>query len=802
MAWVKTAGTAGTAGYKRSVAGEAAMSPSQAESRGYHWEPQKKSFRVSGRGKEEPTEREYAEILERKVRRGHYKDLTLRGRISIEAKQARLQFKTERIETKYGKYIVGGVFGGSIITPVLTEWADHLKDGVFTGTKSEYGLFQTDIQRAESAVEYQYGRYTSEARGLGTEYAAMKKDIDDYNLKIQNINEGIRSKNETARLEYEMAGKRWTDAQNISMAAAMGLRGGPTPKPLDINVFAPYGGIKPLTWTGYSEATQKFEARWKPVIKPGVWGPAPYDVYPEFVGSEQQFQKYKDEYSKLIEQRKDIFWGIPSKYERFEERGGEAIAARTPTWEEATKPFKPFVDISRQVVGYERRFGIPSMTMGAVYQREKIVSPYVKAIYEGIREKPVKTAVITAAYFALGKVLPAGKYAFKPVAKVGVKAFPRAAPWIGKWTPRAVAVGLGTAYGADIGRRVYAAPPQMRIEEFGKITGTELLPMGLGTAAGLKAISFKIRPVPKPRMPTKLNIEKIMAKIYRDARIAQSKYIPRKYRVPVRKARAVRDIPYVRGVEGYMAKIYRDARIAQSKYIPRKYRVPVRRKPESELSKAMRDFGTFMRSRRGGVVLAPSKPKIPKLKEKPVWEVPELVPRRGIGGREILMGKEPYVPKVEPYKYEDITRFEGFEKPARGRIEISEGKSRLEIVKEISETTDIARIKALEAKLAGSRPVSRKGQQVEDWGEIWKTREVETAKRITAGELQVQELAGGELGLLQITKTVKVPKIKTIEAARKASTIPGADTETNTKTEGFCCSNICTKTDTDTERNS
>ncbi|MBK5191497.1 MAG: hypothetical protein JJE19_08395, partial [Methanosarcinales archaeon] len=478
--------------------------------------------------------------------------------------------------------------------------------------------------------------------------------------------------------------------------------------------------------------------------------------------------KEYDEYTRAREKQEELrAVSIVGRYERAEERGGKAIAARIPTVSKMLAPARtPEIEAEskRVYAEYRRMFGMPAEPFKWERKVGVAEAEYKRGIVEGIREKPIKTIVTGAAFTALPPVLKGAKYAFKPVAKVGVKAFPRAAPLIGKWTPRAVGVGLGAAYGISAGYSVYKAPPGMRAAEAGRITGTELLPMGLGTAVGVKAMAFRIPSVQRPRMP-ELNIEKAMAKVYRDARIAQSKYIPRKYRVKVRKAPAVRDIPYVRGVEGYMAKVYRDARIAQSKYIPRKYRVPVRRKPESEMSKVMRDFGTFMRSRRGGVVLAPSKPKIPKLKEKPVWEVPELVPRRGIGGREILMGKEPYVPKVEPYKYEDITTFEGFEKPTLGRIEVAEGKSRLEIIKEISETTDIARKKALETKLAESRPVSRRGQPVEDWGGIWKKREVETAKRIKAGELQVQEMAGGELGLLQITKTVKVPKIKTIEAA-------------------------------------
>ena len=382
---------------------------------------------------------------------------------------------------------------------------------------------------------------------------------------------------------------------------------------------------------------------------------------------QERYQTLQDVYTKYGKAKTE-YEGLRAasligKYERFEEKTGTFIAARTPTWQQVQEG-----GIVTRVMAKERAWEAEHIPGAKRF--DTAMEQYKKGVYEGMREQPLKTAVTTAAFFALPVALKGVGMGLK-AARITptIAKIPGVGPGIIKYTPKAIGTGLGAAYGASVGYRVYKTPAEQRAYEFGKITGTEILPMGLGTAAGLKALQFRLPPVQKPRMP--------------------------KFEGPTYK------------YEG-----------------------------------------------------------MPKIKERPGWEVPDLVPRRGTGGRDILMGKKPYVPKVEPYKYKDTTTFEGFEKPARGRIEIAEGKSRLEIIKEISETTDIARIKALEAKLVVSKPVSRRGQPVEDWGKIWKQREVETAKRIKAGELQVQEMAGGELGLLQITKTVKAPKIKTIAAAR------------------------------------
>ena len=585
MAWVKTAGTPGTPGYKRSVSGEAAMSPSQAEARGFHWVSQKESLgRASG--KEAPTETQYREMISLKRKRGDYPQLSRVGvRGPLTPDELSFFSKLEQFRLKYPR-----------LGPLLTSAA----------TLS--GL---------SAIEQQ---------------KIMQEEIEDVK-RIES--------------EYIKSGELVPTHKVISPSDIGEIAG----------VYKEEEPPKPTPRLDYTYVGTRYET----------------------------LTKEYDEYTRAREKQEELYgasvWG---KYARLEERGGEAIAkiVSSPTdikmgtfWEREEAYKKAFGEAGYGLTPEQqaretafRKSTIPQRVFGA----EQTYADYARGILGGIREKPIKTIVTGVVFAALPPVLKGAKYAFKPVAKVGVKAFPLAAPWVGKWTPRAVAAGLAAAYGGSVGYQVYKTPPEQRAYEFGKITGTEILPMGIGTAVGLKALTFRIPSVPRPSIP----------------KVERPTY---KYE----------GTPTFEGV----------------------------RKPV-------------------------------------VWEVPDLVPRRGTGGRDILMGKKPYVPKVEPYKYEGTPTFEGFEKPARGRIEIAEGKSRLEIIKEISETTDIARIKALEAKLEISKPVSRRGQPVEDWGKIWKQREVETSKRIKAGELQVQEMAGGELGLLQITKTVKAPKIKTIAAAR------------------------------------
>ncbi|MBK5190408.1 MAG: hypothetical protein JJE19_02795, partial [Methanosarcinales archaeon] len=406
MAWVKTAGTPGTPGYKRSVSGEAAMSPSQAESRGYHWEPQKKSL---GRrsGEEAPTKKQYEEMISIKKKRGDYPQLSRVGvRGPLKPEELSFFSKLEQFGLKYPRL-------GPLVTSLATVT----------------GLSASEQQKI-----------------------AQKELEDIQRLEKQYIESG------ELRPTHEVI------------------------QPSDI------GEIKGV----YKET--------------GFLKPSPRLDY-GFTGTEARYQaltKEYDEYTRAREKHEELRGvSIVGRYERAEEKTGEFIAARTPEWEKL-----PVISqYQRYKAWQESLIGEQMKEMGGMKTTGQILeSEFLKPIYMGIREKPVKTAVTTAAFFALGPVLKGAGYAFKPVAKVGVKAFPRATPWIGKWTPRAVGVGLGTAYAADVGRRVYAAPPKMRMEELSKITGTELLPMGLGTYAGLKAwpkIGGFAATIGKPTIPIK-----------------------------------------------------------------------------------------------------------------------------------------------------------------------------------------------------------------------------------------------------------------------------------------------------------
>ena len=182
---------------------------------------------------------------------------------------------------------------------------------------------------------------------------------------------------------------------------------------------------------------------------------------------------------------------VIGKYERGEEKAGRWVAARTPDIQKhlayAERP-EVKKEIEKTYGEYRGLFGLPSKPFEWEKKLGETTSEFKIGIYEGMQEKPLKTAVTTAAFFALPSALKGVKIAAKPAVVAGTKVFPRATPWIAKWTPRAIGVGLGGMYGYSIEERIRAAPPRKRVREFGKITGTELLPMAIGTYAGMKAI--------------------------------------------------------------------------------------------------------------------------------------------------------------------------------------------------------------------------------------------------------------------------------------------------------------------------
>ena len=181
---------------------------------------------------------------------------------------------------------------------------------------------------------------------------------------------------------------------------------------------------------------------------------------------------------------------IIGKYERFEEKTGKFIAARTPTWQQVQKG-----GIVTRAMAKERAWEAEHIPGAKRF--DTAMEQYKKGVYEGMREQPLKTAVTTAAFFAMPAALKGVGMGLK-AARITptIAKIPKVGTGIIKYAPKAIGTGIGAAYGASVGYRVYKTPPGQRAYELGKISGTELLPMGVGAYAGMRAMPWAARKLP------------------------------------------------------------------------------------------------------------------------------------------------------------------------------------------------------------------------------------------------------------------------------------------------------------------
>ena len=265
-----------------------------------------------------------------------------------------------------------------------------------------------------------------------------------------------------------------------------------------------------------------------------------------FTGSEAQYRQYQREggtasrkqetaleaYNKAIAKlsglettRTGRYGALTKEYSEYETAQKEyerlhglsvigKYEAKEAEWGEHFKPYTSFIkesvayagtpeikaETERTYAGYRRLFGLPSKPFDIEKRVARIESEYKMGIVEGVAEKPLKTAVTTAAFFALPPALKGVGAIAKGAGAVWTgrglaTALPRVTRtgvWASKWTPRAVGVGLGGAYAVGTGYHIYETPPELRVREFGKITGTELLPMAIGAYAGTKALTMRL----------------------------------------------------------------------------------------------------------------------------------------------------------------------------------------------------------------------------------------------------------------------------------------------------------------------
>lgn len=106
----------------------------------------------------------------------------------------------------------------------------------------------------------------------------------------------------------------------------------------------------------------------------------------------------------------------------------------------------------------------------------KVEAEFIKGGAIGVKEKPLKTAVIAAVSFIAPPLLG---YAGKVVAPIAAKF-----PAIASVTSKVAKYGLPTAYASVTGYRVYQEPQGARASKLGEIVTTEVAPMAVGGYAG------------------------------------------------------------------------------------------------------------------------------------------------------------------------------------------------------------------------------------------------------------------------------------------------------------------------------
>ena len=864
MAWQKDEGVPGTPGYKKSLAGEAAMSPAEAAARGYTWVGQKSSAAYRGMGTRPPTAIEYQRMIAKKVAAGAYSKMDPRSRARLRKEIERFKpdlrdktlkkldelvlppafvvqrgetpsealeryttqvgtYETQvgRYESKWDEYLTRfkdkpSVFTDPAFTVHKEKWEKFISKEGFTGTEEQYAQYEAEWKAAKSKQEESYRIFSGESKwltgraaGFGTAYpqlaemAATSIAVQKHLEKERREHPGVivtAPGGETTAMELGEYYRRVNESLNVDRTLL-------AYKPPDPQVYSPLaiftGGAAIKQYNVAKEFQKNIELLEKSMTSQGFFAPVsslgpsgigavagvaepstkptPH-VERVFVGPPSEYLKlqtaYIDYEAARAKQEELYALSVSGRGEAKDIEWGKVIAARTPGWKSLAEPFKPIADISKEIVGIEARKGIPSITMGSTYLIERKVAPYLKGIYEGVREKPFQTAVTTAAFFALPGTIKGLKYglrATKITQTIGK--IPKVGGLITKYTEPVIGGALGTAYAVSVGARLRAVPPEMRMEEFGRITGTELLPMGVGGYVGLKALgaipAVKFSLLPKAvRTIAWKPVEKWTPK---DILRVEDYFIKR--------------TPYPKVVERFDISIRKE--LGKKLIAAEEAPLPVWRVSVFEKPKITRIRTTDFLKRRTKKI-AGAKDAL----EGPIG----ITPRRPMGFRDIYMGKEPY------------------EVPISKKIPLS----KYEIIKEISETTDIARLIELRAALrlksvskiepeiavkkvrymerwqelvkpkveepvwtpsvweqprykafdfSKGKPIGvaeivpRRGRgavEQKDWGEIWKQRDIETAKRIKAGQLQVQEMAGGELGLLQVLK--EVPKVAVVSA--------------------------------------
>ena len=185
--------------------------------------------------------------------------------------------------------------------------------------------------------------------------------------------------------------------------------------------------------------------------------------------------------------RRGSFFGLTGKYEDIQKATVERYTSKImPEWSVLSEKTKPLRELGHMAIGAEYKAGIPSLTIGSAILHEEYVAPHARGWYEGWKYEPVKTAATWGTFLVLPGLLKGAGAASKAL-KFAPKSVGGVLPEATKYIPKGLGYVMGAGYGGSVGYRVSQA--ESPAYELGRISATELAPMGIGWKLGEKALT-------------------------------------------------------------------------------------------------------------------------------------------------------------------------------------------------------------------------------------------------------------------------------------------------------------------------
>lgn len=232
---------------------------------------------------------------------------------------------------------------------------------------------------------------------------------------------------------------------------------------------------------------EQFTARWAPYISGG-----------EFTGDQELYGRYTGEFGEFSTRQKNLFGqyraeaaGVEGSQRADYARYSTQLAglqADIATFKGMKAPDTPIASIdkflNKQLTGKDPSSDVLGVMVSAGQPVQFLGAPIMGGMIAGVREKPGTALLNVALGWSIGA-------AFTGAGAVGGAVLSRipgtAAPWIGRGVQYGVAAGITIPYAVDVARRSKGSQ-----YEFGKVLGSEVLPLIAGGASFARVPTFDI----------------------------------------------------------------------------------------------------------------------------------------------------------------------------------------------------------------------------------------------------------------------------------------------------------------------